>query len=167
MNRATSFVLYALVARRLGAFEFGQLSLALTLFYIFQVLAAAGLKTLITREVAKDSTTTATYLVHGSVIVLLASALSIATLAVYVRLMGYAAGTASIILLLSLALIPYSLSAVCEGVLQAWERMHLLAVANVPVNVAKVALAFFLLSRSYGLYHVILLLVGCHTAIAA
>src|SRR5437016_14617382 len=50
MNRATSFVLYALVARRLGAHEFGQLSLALTLFYIFQVLALAGLKTLRSEE---------------------------------------------------------------------------------------------------------------------
>src|SRR6266446_4383393 len=31
MNRVTSFVLYALVARHLGGHEFGQLSLALTL----------------------------------------------------------------------------------------------------------------------------------------
>ena len=53
INRATTFALYALVARSLGAFEFGQLSLALTLFYTFQILAVAGLKTLVTREVAK------------------------------------------------------------------------------------------------------------------
>ena len=54
MNRATSFVLYALVARRLGAHEFGQLTLAFTLFYTFQVFAVGGLKTLIVRQVAKD-----------------------------------------------------------------------------------------------------------------
>jgi len=54
MNRATNFVLYALVARHLGAREFGQLSLALTLFYVFQVSAVAGVKMFITREVARD-----------------------------------------------------------------------------------------------------------------
>src|SRR2546430_10942621 len=54
MNRMTSFVLYALVARHLGAQEFGQLTLAFTLFYTFQVFAVGGLKTLIVRQVAKS-----------------------------------------------------------------------------------------------------------------
>lgn len=46
MNRATSFVVYAMVARRLGAFAFGQMSLALSLFYVFQIFAVSGVKTL-------------------------------------------------------------------------------------------------------------------------
>src|SRR6266705_473059 len=58
MNRATSFVLYAMVARHLGTFEFGQLSLAFSLFYVFQVSAVAGLKILIVRDVAKDQSQT-------------------------------------------------------------------------------------------------------------
>jgi O-antigen/teichoic acid export membrane protein len=166
LNRAATFVVYALVARHLGTFQFGQLSLALTLFYTFQVLAVAGLKTLITREVAKDNTRTDAYLVHGSLVVALASALSIGTLGLYARSMNYSADTTSIILLLSLGLIPYSLSAVCEGVIQAWERMHYVAVANLPVNIAKVALAFLMLSRAHGLFHVVILLVACHGAVA-
>ena len=44
VTRATTFVLYALVARSLGTFEFGQMSLALTFFFLFQVLAVAGLR---------------------------------------------------------------------------------------------------------------------------
>src|SRR5258708_32401113 len=58
MNRATSFVVYALVARRLGTFEFGQLSLALSLFYTFQVFAVAGGKTLIVSRVAQGRSPT-------------------------------------------------------------------------------------------------------------
>ena len=58
MNRATSFVMYALVARHLGAQDFGQLSLAFSLFYMFQVFAIAGLKVLIIRQVAKDRSQT-------------------------------------------------------------------------------------------------------------
>ncbi|HYN88792.1 MAG TPA: flippase [Ardenticatenaceae bacterium] len=165
MNRATTFVLYALVARNLGAFEFGQLSLALTFFYTFQVLAAAGLKTLITREVAKDRTKTGRYLANGSAVVVTASLLSIATLALLVRLLSYSPQTSSVILLLALGLLPYSLSAVCEGIFQAWERMHLIAVANVPVNVAKIALAFLILSRGYGLWQLVILLLACQVAI--
>ena len=69
LNRATSFVLYAMVARHLGAFEFGRLSLALSLFYVFQVSAVAGLKTLIVREVAKDRSRTRLYFNNGCAIV--------------------------------------------------------------------------------------------------
>ncbi|MEW5961181.1 MAG: oligosaccharide flippase family protein, partial [Chloroflexota bacterium] len=52
VNKATTFALYAMVARYLSAFEFGQMSLALTYFFLFQVLAMAGLETHITRTVA-------------------------------------------------------------------------------------------------------------------
>src|SRR2546429_9205226 len=69
MNRATSFVVYAMVARKLGAFEFGQMSLALSLFYIFQIFAVSGVKTLLIREVAKDRSQTRKYFVNGCLIV--------------------------------------------------------------------------------------------------
>lgn len=155
LNRATTFVMYALVARYLGAFEFGQMSLALTFFYTFQVFSVAGLKTLITREVAKNKTETDQYLVNGSIVVAAASLLSMTILLLVVRLLGYATDTASIILLLSLGLFPYALSAVCEGVFQAWERMQYIAYANIPANIAKVSLTFLIMSQGYGLYHLV------------
>jgi O-antigen/teichoic acid export membrane protein len=43
--------------------------------------------------------------------------------------------------------------------------MHYIAWANVPVNVAKVVLAFVLLRQGYGLFHLILLLLACYVAI--
>src|ERR1700740_3495292 len=98
-NRATSFVLYALVARRLGAFQFGQLSLALSLFYVFQVTAVAGLKILIVRQVAKDRSQTSIYFNNGCVIVAISSLASLAALFAFVRLMHYAAATSWVILL--------------------------------------------------------------------
>src|SRR6266481_6386508 len=106
MNRATSFVVYALVARRLGTFEFGQLSLALSLFYTFQVFAVAGGKTLIVRQVAKDRSQTRMYFVNGCMIVSLASLLSLGALFTFLRLAHYASSTNLIILLLSLGLFP-------------------------------------------------------------
>jgi O-antigen/teichoic acid export membrane protein len=79
-NRAATFVLYALVARYVGASDFGRMSLALTFFYVFQTFAVAGLKTLIIREVAKDRTKTAQYLVNGSAVVVVTSLVSISIL---------------------------------------------------------------------------------------
>src|SRR5438477_4873419 len=80
VNRVTTFALYALVARLLGALEFGQFSLALTLFATFQVFAVAGLKTLIARAVSRDRSLTSQYLVNSSMVVVVTSTLAIAIL---------------------------------------------------------------------------------------
>jgi hypothetical protein len=48
--QALSDVLYALVAHHLSALAFGQMSLALTLSYTFQIVAVAGTKALIIRR---------------------------------------------------------------------------------------------------------------------
>lgn len=167
MNRATSFVLYALVARHLGAHEFGQLTLAFTLFYAFQVFAMGGLKTLVIRQVAKDCSQTARYFFNGCAIVTLTSIASIAALWGFVLLMHYTHTTTVIILLLSFGLLPYTFSSLCEGIFQAWERMHYIAYVNVPVNILKVAATFVLLITNRGLYTVIVVLLCCFFAIAA
>lgn len=166
VNRATTFALYALVARSLGAYEFGQLSLALTLFYTFQILAVAGLKTMVTREVAKHRERTAEMLVNGSVVVFATAMVSVAALTFFVRVMGYTADTARVVLLLSLGLLPYALTAICEAVFQGWERMRLIAIANIPVNVVKIGLSFAVLLLGSGLTSVVLLLVGSYIVIA-
>ena len=165
-TKATTFIVYALVGRYLGTVAFGQLSLALTFFYIFQVCAVAGLRSLIIREVAKDKTTTSQYLLHGSIIVGVFSLGSFAILVLVVWLMGYATDTAFCILLLSLGLFPYALATVCESVLQAWEQMHYLAYVQVSVHVMKVLLVFGLLWQGYGLYPLLGVLLAAHLAIA-
>lgn len=167
VNRATTFLVYLLIARHLGAYEFGQMSLALTFFYAFRVTAVAGLKTLVTREVAKDPAKTDLYLANASALVLLSSLLSILILFICVWLLDYSSGTASVILLVSLGFFPYSISAVCEAVFQGRQQMRYIAYANIPVHIAKVALAFLLLARGYGLPHLVGLLLASYAATAA
>jgi len=166
MSRMTSFVLYALVARHLGAQEFGRLSLAFTLFYTFQVFAVGGLKTLIIRQVAKDRAKTQLYFINGCMIVAFTSLASILALWSFIHLMHYPPATTRVILLLSFGLLPYTVSAVSEGIFQAWERMRYIACVNVPVNIAKVAGAFLLLTTNRGLYPVVLILLSSFVAIA-
>lgn len=167
MNRAASFVIYAMVARHLGAEEFGQLALAFSLFYTFQIFAIAGMKVLIVREVAKDHSLTRRYFFNCCGILAVSSLVSVSALLLLLRLMHYAASTNLVIALLSLGLLPTAISAVCEGIFQAWERMRYIAWVNVPVNLGKMALAFLLLSRSHGIYAVVSVLLGAFVIVAA
>src|SRR5205807_5785168 len=131
-----------------------------------QVFALSGLKTLIIRQVAKDRAQTSRYFFNSCSIVTLTSIASIAAVWGFVRLMHYPHETTGVILLLSFGLLPYTFSAICEGIFQAWEQMRYIAYANVPVNIVKAAATFLLLSANRGLYTVILVLLGCLLTIA-
>ncbi|MDI3340761.1 MAG: flippase [Sphaerobacter sp.] len=166
VTRASAFVLYALVTRHLGLFRFGQLSLAMTLVYTAQVLAAAGLKTLIVREAAKDRTKTGLYLVNGSLIVLGATFISLALLLGFVWVMDYGSDTTWVVLLLALTLVPYALQTICEALFQAVEQMHFIAYVNLPLNVARALGVWILLRADFGIYAVVGTLLAVQTAIA-
>ena len=166
MNRAASFVIYAMVARHLGAQEFGQLALAFSMFYMFQIFAIAGLKVLIVREVAKDRSRTRMYFLNSCAILGVSSLLSLSALLIFLRVMHYSPSTNLVILLLSLGLFPAAISAVCEGIFQAWERMSYIAWVNVPVNLGKMTLAFLLLSRNHGLYGIVGMLLAAFSIVA-
>lgn len=157
-NRATTFVMYALVARSLGAFDFGQLSLALTFFYTFQVLASGGLRTLLVREIAKDRAQTGSYLLHASAVVVIFCVMAIGLLYGVVWWLDYRPETAAIILLLSLGLLPAGLMTVCEAICQGWERMELIAYVNVPLHLGKLTLIVALLWGGFGAYALVALL---------
>jgi len=80
LNRATSFVIYAMVARHLSAQEFGQLTLAFSLFYMFQIFATAGLKVFVIREAANDRSLTRLYFLNSRAILTVSSLLSVSAL---------------------------------------------------------------------------------------
>ena len=164
MRKGSTFVLYALVARYLGAYQFGQFALANVLLYSWQRCAQLGLQTLITREVARDHDATARYLVHSHVVGIAASAIGFALAVGFVNLMGYSDDTARVILVMFVGLAPFVLNQMCEGVLQGWERMHLIAYASVPVSVLKVVAGFVILERGYGILALALVIAATHGA---
>jgi O-antigen/teichoic acid export membrane protein len=158
VDRVATFLIYTLIARYLGVFAFGQMSLAITFFQTFQLLAVVGLQTLITREVTKSKTQTRKYFINGSLVVTAFSLLSITALAILIRFLRYSTETTNTVLLLSCSLLPYSLSTVSDAIFQAWEKMFYITIANTVVNIVKIALAFLLLSQGYGINVIILLI---------
>jgi len=151
ITRATTFILYALIARYLGVYEFGQLSLALTVLFTFQILAPAGLRLFITREVAKDLTKTNLYLVNGSLIAIFFSILAYLILLIMIVLLNYSHDTTMAIFWVTLGLLPFSLTTICEAIFQGWERMQYITYANLPRNLGVIVAAFLLLSQGYGI----------------
>src|SRR5688572_20259317 len=166
-GRASTFLVYALIARFLGAEPLGQMALALALFYTLQVIAAAGLRTNMTREIARNGGAVSRQLASGTVLATLAASLSMVVLATFVWLTGYSGETVWVVLLLGLGLLPYAMSVVCEAVFQASEVMRYIAYAQVPVHVAKVAFAWLLLVQGGTIRQLAMLLLACHTAVAA
>ncbi len=165
LNRGASFLIYALVARYCGTHSFGQLSLGLMLLYSFQVIASVGMPTLIVRDVAKYPKLDSQYLVHASAIVFGGFAVSYAVLGLLVFFFGYAADTSQVILLLGVSILPSSLSLNIEALFRAKERMHLILWAAIPVQLAKLGLAFYLLTLGFGVSAIAMVLLLAHISI--
>lgn len=155
-TRVSVYVIYALVARRLGTQDFGRLSLGLTLLYSFQMLASAGVKTLLTREIAKDRSQTRAYMRNGLLLVVGMSLVSIAAMSLLGYALQYPPETCLILVLLSLSLLPISISVVFEAVFTGWERMHYVMFANAPINVLRIGLIVAVLTLGIGLPGVVL-----------
>jgi len=180
VTRITSFVIYILVGRYLGTFALGQISLALSIFYTFQLFAVAGLKILIVREVAKDEGKVGEFFVNSSFMVSISSLLSLGIVVALTYLLGYhqqyppllasenglpnyvQLSTAMVIILTCLSLLPFALSQICEGVFQGMQHMTFIAYVNVPANVVRIALIVALITSGHGLYAVLLVLLISH-----
>ncbi len=162
VNRVATFIIYALVARYLGTYKFGQMSLAWTFFQTFQLLAIAGLQTFVTREVSRNRDETDVYLLNSSLSVTGFSVVSIIIMLLVSYFMAYAADTQAIIMLMALGLLPYALSIICDAIFQAWEQMHFITYTNLFVNILKVGLIFALLNVGLDLTAIVIILFISH-----
>jgi len=79
--------------------------------------------------------------------------------------MAYPSDTKAVLSILALGLVPQALATVTEAVFRAWERMHYIAYANVPFNLLKVLLAYWLLESGYGVAAIAMMLVAIRVAI--
>ncbi len=150
LNKATTFVIYALTARYLGAHAFGQFSLGLLLVYVFQVLASVGLPNLLTREIAQKTSRGPRLCSGGLVAVVLTSLLSMLGMLGTAALMRYDQSTTWIIAILSLGLLPYAASQVFESSFRGTQQMHFIAVSNLVANSVKVVGAVWMLHAGMG-----------------
>ncbi|QLE43121.1 polysaccharide biosynthesis protein [Nostoc sp. C052] len=147
----TAFVLTAAIARTLGAEALGQYLLAYSYYFIFVGIASQGLKTLFTRELANEPQKTSVYLISGTCLQLIFTFLSYGALVIVVFLLPYSSKTSTVCYIMGLTIIPFGLSNVTEAIFQAKEKMHLIAIATVPVYVLRVLIMIWAMQMKYGI----------------
>ncbi|MBD2724896.1 oligosaccharide flippase family protein [Nostoc sp. FACHB-892] len=161
----TTFVLIAAIARNLGAEAIGQYLLAYSYYFIFVGIASQGLKILFTRELAREPQKTSVYLMSGTWLQLIFSLVSYGGLVIVVFLLPYSSKTSTLCYIMGLTIIPFALSNVTEAIFQAKEKMHLIAIATVPVYVLRLIIMIWAMQLKYGIEYLGVILFFSETLI--
>jgi len=161
----TTFVLTATIARTLGADALGQYLLAFSFYYIFMSITSQGLKVFFTRELSRAPLEVPAYLINGTLLQFIFSAIGYLALVIVVYLLPYSAGTKTICYIMGLTIFPFSLSNITEAIFQAQERMHLIAIATVPVYVLRLLIMIWLLDQQYQIKYLAVLIALSETLV--
>lgn len=152
-----SFFMIMVIGRKLGVTVFGIYSTAISYILIFQIIASFGLRTLITREVAKHRDQVASYLVNSLYIAIPLSILAGLIMCVFVLfVIKLDAETARITCLLGLSLLASSIIECFEGVLAGFEKIQTISYIYVIENFVKVGVCILLLYLGFQLWTVVI-----------
>lgn len=160
-----TFVLSAAIARLLGADALGQYLLAYSYYYIFVTLSSQGLKTLFTRELARNVEETPTYLVSGMFLQLLFSLVAYIALVTFVFIMPYSDDTSMMCYIMGLTVVPFALSNITEAIFMAQEKMHLIAFTTVPIYILRTFMMLAAMHFKYGIESIAAIFVVSETLI--
>lgn len=159
-NKASTFLVYAMLSRLAGLEAFGQLSIGLTLLYTCHVFGYAGLPTTLIRLVAKRPATARRQMIHGYLAVVATSSVAAITMVGVAFAMQYQVTTTLVVCLLAAAVPFYSLTLVAEAIIKGRERMSLIAMGNVPGNAIMVLGSFVALWSGLGVLGVAAVIVA-------
>ena len=135
-SKAITLVLYAAIARELGAKGFGVFAFALAFVTLVTTLANFGQDGILTREVARDRGLLTRYFAN-TLVLKLALALPALALALAVAWsIGMSAETRWTIVFLGLAVVVESLTQTCFAAYQAFERLSLMPVVVITQRIA-------------------------------
>nr|WP_319372586.1 flippase [uncultured Methanobacterium sp.] len=118
-------------ANYLGAAGFGTLSAALALAGILTIFTDLGLSALTVREVARDKTLASKYIGNTTIIKLIFSGLTLLATFLIVQLFVHDHTSATVIYIITIALIFNVISGTFSAVFQAYEEMEYQSVATV------------------------------------
>jgi len=146
-----SLALVLAIGRVLGVTVFGEYAFLFSYLTVFQILTSFGLKTLITREVARDGSSADKYLVNGPLIAIPLSFAGVLLMNIVVRLLNYPSQVVLATSILSLSLIASALSECFEGILTGFQRVGVVALAWIIENSLRVAVSLLLVLHGWGL----------------
>jgi len=152
-----SFVMILAIGKKLGVTAFGVFSTAISYILIFQIVASFGLRTLITREVAKHRDRVHSYIVNSLYIAIPLSIITGIVMCIFVvYIMKLDAETTRMTCLLGLSLLATAVLECFEGVLAGFEKIQTISYIYLIENVFKVGLCVALILVGYQLLTVII-----------
>jgi O-antigen/teichoic acid export membrane protein len=150
LDRAATFVIVILIAPRLGAAGVGAFSAAMALYGVFTLAGQAGTTNFLVREISRDKTRTASYVVHLSIMAFILSLTLLAAIEALVPHLGYSSTlrvSASIILL---AIPGTVLNSIQEAAFLAHRRVEFETITTLVSSVTYVAVGAGLLLSHHG-----------------
>lgn len=157
-----SFLIIIFVARYLGVSGLGKLSTVLSIFFIFQTISNLGLEHLITKEVSRDREKADIYLINASLISIVFALLIVGVMCLTGFVLNYSADTTNALYLISLALIPASLSSVCQSICRAFEKHEYVGISLILESLFKMIISLLVLQNGCGLLTLIVVILGSH-----
>lgn len=142
-TRVGGILLTIYIARTLGVGSFGQLAFATAFISYFNIFADFGLTTLGIREIAKDKLRTGFYASHILALQFLLAVTLLIFLAVTLVLLPLDSQLKLLTLLFGLSIIPGAFN--LSYILQAYEKMDLVAIARVASQIVYLMLGFLLI----------------------
>ena len=155
LNKIIDIAFAMLMLRILGPEGAGKYGFAVVVFVFLEILTNFGLNTLLTRDVSRDHTQTNRYLSNTAIlrliILLVITPVVLLFLLAWRRLFALADDTTATILLLTLSLIPGSISAALTSVFLAFEKMEYPAAITTVTTIIRVSLGVVVLLMGFGI----------------
>ena len=168
VNRATSFIVYAMVARQLGAVSFGHLALATSVMLLGGRFVGLGLQQVMVRSAARDPADSARLLGASLPAIVAAWAVGFVAVETYVRAAGHAGGdAAAVIRVLYVAALGFAIAQTCEGLLLARDPNRIPRI-TAPIWIVQTVIAGWVIyGAGRGVVAVAVTILAAHFAVAA
>ena len=154
-----SVMLMLILARKLGTEGIGRYALAYSLLELFNTIGPLGLYAVITREGSRDRPVLEKMLANSMTLGSAASVLLIIVMIASGKILGYDEQTQRVLVILSLALWPYTMGNFFEGASVALEKMNFIAYSTFLEYALKVGVGTGLLFAGFGLEAVMIVAV--------
>lgn len=144
-----SFYLIIAISQMMGVEGLGTYRTIFNYVAVFQISAAFGLRSLLTREIAQNKKETHRNLVSASMIALVFSTISGLAMALLVSLLSTNPNVLEGTIYASLSLIALGLADVYEGVIGGYEKLAQVGYAWLAENVVRIAFSLWLIHAGY------------------
>jgi O-antigen/teichoic acid export membrane protein len=166
VERGSSLVIALLVSRQLGASALGTYATAVAYFQLIALAGEMGTSNLLVREIAKEPTRTARYVVHAAVMAIGVS-LVVMTLAwIVIPHLGYSANLRRGLMLMVVAILPGALNTVAEAAFIANRRVELETLTTVGATITMIVGSVAVLAAGGDVVAVLGVFVAVETGIA-